>query len=101
MEMLIQRRNTTSFQRCITTFKQPFIDVVYGCSDVDTTLPRRRNETLEQRRVSTSYQHFHCDRYRDVIPTSELNVETTLIRRLCVYWEAVNCLLGNITEQQN
>ena len=80
MEMLIQRRNTMSFQRCITTFKQPFIDVIYGCSDVDTTLPRRRNETLEQRRVSTSYQHF----YRDVIPTSELNVETTSL-----------CLLGN------
>ena len=60
MEMLIQRRNTT-FQRCITTFKQPFIAIVCGCSDVDTTLSRRRNETLEQRRVSTLYQHFHCD----------------------------------------
>ena len=72
MEMLIQRRNTKSFQRCITTFKQPFVDVVYVWSDVDTT-SRRRNETLEQRRVSTSYQHFH----RGCIATSELNVDTT------------------------
>ena len=62
MEMLIQRQNTTSLQRRITTFKQLFIDVVCGCSDVETTLSRRRDESmLEQRRISTSYQHFHCD----------------------------------------
>ena len=77
MEMLIERRNTTSFQRCITTFKLPFIDVVHGCSDVDTTLSRRRNETLEQRRVLTLYQHFHCDR----IATSFRRQNSTLKRR--------------------
>ena len=78
MEMLIQRQNTTSLQRRITTFKQLFIDVVCGCSDVDTTLSRRRDESmLEQRRISTS----------------EFKVGTTLIRRICVYWVTLTYLL--------
>ena len=77
MEMLIQRRNTTSFQHRITTFKQTFNDLVSGCSDVDTTLSRGRNETLEQRRVSTSDQHFHCD----CIATSFRRQNPTLVRR--------------------
>ena len=81
--MLIQRRITTLYQRRITTFKQPFIDVVYGYSDVDTTLSRRCNETLEQRRVSTSHQHFYCD----CIAASFRLRNSTLERRLCVYWD--------------
>ena len=78
--------DTTSFPRRITTFKQPFIDVVCGCSDVDTTLSRRRDETLEQRRVSTSYEHFHCDlsrRHSDVGIQRWNDVDTTS-----------SCLLG-------
>ena len=77
VEMWIQRQNTTSFPRHITTFKEPFIDVVGGCSDVDTTLSRRHDETMEQPRVSTSYQHFHCD----CVTTSLRRRNSTLERR--------------------
>ena len=77
-----------SFERCITTFKQPFIDIVYGCSDVESALRRRRNECENVANVGTKscfdvVSTFPLRLYCDVIPTSEFDVGTTPL-----------CLLG-------
>ena len=60
MEMLIRRRNTALFQRLIATSGQRCINVRATLNDVDKRLFKRRNASLERRRISTLYQHFHC-----------------------------------------
>ena len=84
MEMLIRRRNTL-FQCLIATSRQRCINVRTTINDVDKRLFKRRNATLERRRISTLYQHFHCD----YIATSVIDViygyiNVVILRRLDV-----------------
>ena len=77
----IQRRSNVALRRLNNLLSTSFVVVltlIQRCLDVAM---RRWNNVVFRRRINISIAT-----YRDVIPTSEFNVGTTLIRRLCVYW---------------
>ena len=81
VEMLIQRRSHVALRRLNNLLSTSFVVVltlIQRCLDVAM---RRWNNVVFRRRINISIAT-----YRDVIPTSEFNVGTTLIRRLRVCW---------------
>ena len=85
-EMLIQRRSHVALRRLNNLLSTSFVVVltlIQRCLDVAM---RRWNNVVFWRRINISIAT-----YRDVIPTSEFNVGTTLIRRLCVCWDTRCC----------
>ena len=71
-------------------FKQPFIEVTYGCSDIESTLLSRRNEFENVGNVGTKSCFDVAPTYpmqlcRDVSPKSEFDNETTSFCQLKIH----------------
>ena len=72
--------DTTSFQRLIEMSRQRCINVRTTIKDVHKRLFERCNATLERRRTSTLYQHFHCDY---IAMSGQRRYLTSLLRQYC------------------